>query len=241
MEIKKSSTPFFHKVKKAFFVLIFFLSALSALFFVDLKTRIKFIEIKNETNQEKLNGLSDYQNKSLFLINDKELIDELKKKNPYVETVKIQKKFPSSLIIYPNFYQPVAVLEVSAGYFVLSSDGRILAKTKNGVQDLTAINYYQKLNYYFYSAGDYLDLMDIKLGLLFSQNLDRLGLRVDILDIADRDMLVCNVGEKKIIFTSAKDSGLQIYELNQIIRQFKIKGEDFESIDLRFQKPVVKL
>ena len=199
------------------------------------------MEIKNDKIDHRIIGLTDYHDQSLFLINDKELSEEIKKKNPYLKSLKITKKFPSTLVLYPDFYQPVAALKVSAGYFILSEDGRILAKIKESNRDLTLINYYQKLNYYSYSAGDYLDLIDINLGISFSQNLNRAGLRVDILDIADRDMLVCNVGEKKIIFTAAKDIELQIYELNQIIRQFKIKGQDFKSIDLRFEKPVVKL
>src|SRR3989344_4785811 len=241
METKKSPPPSSNKIKKSFFSAAFFLLALSSFFFIDLKTRVKFLEIKNDKTDHKIIGLTDYNNQSLFLINDKELSDEIKKKNPYLKSLKIAKKFPSTLVLYPDFYQPMAALEVSVGYFILSEDGRILAKTKENNRDLTLVNYYQKLNYYSYSAGDYLDLIDIQLGTSFLQNLFRLGYEVDILDIADRDMLVFNVGEKKIIFTAAKDIGLQMYELNQIIRQFKIKGQDFKSIDLRFEKPVVKL
>ena len=241
METKRSSPPSSNKIKKSLFVFVISLLSFLAIFLLDLKTRIKLLEIKNIKGNQKIIGLTDYKNKSLLLINDETLARELKNKNPYLKALKAEKKFPSILILYPDFYEPVAVLEASLGFFVLSEDGRILAKTKIKQEDLTSIKYYQKLNYYSYSSGDYLDLMYIKLGLSFSQNLTRLGLPVDILDIADRDMLVCNVGEKKIIFTAAKDFELQKYEVNQIIRQLKIKGQDFRSIDLRFKKPVIKL
>lgn len=240
METKKLSPPSSSKIKKPFFVFLLFLASLTTIFFLDLKTRVKTIAIRNEGNH-KMTGLDDYKNISLFLIDDSEIAGDLKKKNPDIKSVRIKKKFPSSLLIYPDFYRPSAILTVSTGYFILSEDGRILAKTKENLNDLPVVNYYQKLNYYSYSSGDYLDLKDIGLGILFSERLARLGFKVDILDIADRDMLVCNVGEKKIIFTAVKDTELQLYELNQIIRQFKIKGQDFKAIDLRFEKPVIKL
>ena len=133
------------------------------------------------------------------------------------------------------------MLKVSAGYFILSEDARILLKINKIQEQLTLINYYQKLNFYSYSSGDYLDLRDIKLGVSFTVALATLGYDVDILDINDSDMLLCNVGDKTIIFTTAKDAKLQLYELREIIRQFKIKGNDFKSIDLRFEKPIIRL
>ena len=53
-------------------------------------------------------------------------------------------------------------------------------------------------------------------------------------------MLLFNVGEKKIIFSSEKEAGSQLFQLQQIVKQFKVEGRAFKEIDLRYDKPVVR-
>ena len=60
------------------------------------------------------------------------------------------------------------------------------------------------------------------------------------IDIKGQDMLVFNLeSDKEIIFSNKKEKELQDYQLEFIIKQFKIEGKEFKKIDLRFEKPVV--
>ena len=45
--------------------------------------------------------------------------------------------------------------------------------------------------------------------------------------------------QKEIIFRNKKEKELQDYQLEFIIRQFKIEGKEFKKIDLRFDRPII--
>ena len=61
------------------------------------------------------------------------------------------------------------------------------------------------------------------------------------IDIKGQDVILFNlIDNKKIIFSNNKDREAQEYQLELIIRQFKIEGKDFRKIDLRFNKPIVE-
>jgi hypothetical protein len=105
---------------------------------------------------------------------------------------------------------------------------------------IPVINYYQKLNNDSFQTGDWIDYEDIKQTLFFIDKLNQINLKTLIIDISGQDMLVFNLnGDKKIIFSIKKAKELQDYQLELIIRQFKIEGKEYKTIDLRFNKPVI--
>ncbi|KKP73817.1 MAG: hypothetical protein UR68_C0002G0040 [Candidatus Roizmanbacteria bacterium GW2011_GWA2_35_19] len=117
---------------------------------------------------------------------------------------------------------------------------KLTVKKNYPSHQLPKINYYQKLNYFSFLPGDFIKYEDIKSGLFFLRFLKDSGLQVNDLDIADFDMLLFNVGDKKIIFTTLKNKEKQIIEAESILHQFKIEGKYWQSIDMRFDKPIVK-
>ena len=44
----------------------------------------------------------------------------------------------------------------------------------------------------------------------------------------------------EIVFSSQKERQFQIYQLEIIVKQFKIKGKEIKKIDLRFDKPIIQ-
>jgi len=229
------------KIKILTFFIVVFGFVLGGLFYGYNSTSIKTIEIENVPEGFQISGLSDYKGKNLLLLSEEEVTKKIKSKNPLIKNTRVQKKYPSTIMIAFDLYREEAELNVGTGYFVLSEDGRILSKNKKSAGTKTLINFYQKLNYYSYSSGDYLKINDINDAIYYIGLLENLGLFVDNLDIKDRDMLLCNIGEKTIIFTTSKSRERQKYELSQIIKEFKITGTDYKSIDLRFEKPIIKL
>jgi hypothetical protein len=115
-----------------------------------------------------------------------------------------------------------------------------LTKSSQNPQALPVINYYQRLNQYLFVVGDWISFKDIIYSLHFIKTLTGLGLNVERVDINGADMILCKIDNKEIIFTTNISQELQDYELEKIIRQFKIEGREFKSLDLRFEKPVVK-
>ena len=103
------------------------------------------------------------------------------------------------------------------------------------------INYYQKLNFRSFQTGDWIDFKDIKQTLFFVEKLSQLNLIPLTIDIKGQDMLVFNLNDNKtIVFSNSKDKEDQSYQLELIIRQFKVEGKEYKKIDLRFDKPIIQ-
>jgi len=117
----------------------------------------------------------------------------------------------------------------------------ILKKAKETPQFLPIINYYQKLNAGSFQTGDWIDYKDIKQTLFFIDKLKQINLRPLTIDIKGQDMLVFNLNDSRIIvFSNSKDKDVQNYQLELIVKQFKIEGREFKKIDLRFNKPIIQ-
>jgi hypothetical protein len=238
MQVKSSFHTFLKIIKRVFLFLLIFFIFFIALFYLHQSFLIKKVEV---VNKEKINllGTTEYINKKLLLISQEDVVSTLKQKNPLIKNITVQKKLPNSLIIIPELYKPIADIIVSNGYFRISEDGRILSKLKNYDSSYPLITYYQKLNYFSYNSGDYITLKDITTSLYFLKFLQNSSLIVDGVDIKDKDMLVFNLENRKIILTNNKEINLQEYALDEILKSFRVTGKNFKVIDLRFQKPVI--
>lgn len=186
-----------------------------------------------------LRGLSIIYQKNLFFISSEELEKTLLKENPQLQSVSVQKLFPNSVVLTTEPEPIVAALEMNEGYALLSSEGKIIKKSKQIKEGFPLIRYYQKLNYAAYSSGDTIQHLDLLSALHFILEVRDVGLKADTVDINGIDMLLFSIGAKTIVFTTQKNKEIQDYELDQIIRQFKIEGKDFKSLDLRFEKPII--
>ena len=230
---------FLNKLKFFLFFLFLCLLFFSILCFLNQFFLIKNIELVSD-KKFLLTNKDELINKNLFLINEDETAKKIVFKNPQLKRAVVNKVWPNTLKITVYFYEPTAALIVNQGFFNLSSDGRILAKIKDGQPSLPVINYYQKLNSNSFGTGDRIDYEDIRQTLFFIDKLRQINLVPLTIDIKGQDMLVFNLeSDKEIIFSNKKEKELQDYQLEFIIKQFKIEGKEFKKIDLRFEKPVV--
>jgi len=240
MSLNTSLMKFLAKTKSLLFFpflcLIFFLM----LFFINNFFLIKNIQLTSDRNFSLINK-DKLIKKNLFFINPDRIATEIIKENFFVKTATVNKVWPNSLKISVSFYKPCVSLIVNNGLFNLSCDGRILQKIKAGKILLPVINYYQKLNNGSFQTGEWVDYKDIKQALFFIDKLKQLNIIPLAIDIKGQDVILFNlIDNKKIIFSNNKDREAQEYQLELIIRQFKIEGKDFKKIDLRFNKPIVE-
>ena len=164
----------------------------------------------------------------------------MKERNPEIQTITVAKKYPNVLEVKITAYRPTALLETTNGFVALAGDGHILYKTKDDNKRLPKIRFYQKFNSDTITAGLDVSYKEIKDSLTFLTTIEDLGLMVDRVDINSTGVILCNLKDKIIIFTSEGDIKQQIYWLQTLVRQFKIEGKEFKSLDLRFDKPIVK-
>ncbi len=231
---------FLAKLKSYLFFLALCFIFFIGLFFINNLFLIKKVELLSDKNFVLVNK-DKLMNQSLIFIDEDKLAKKIVQENPFLKTVKVNKVWPDRLRVTASSYEPTASLAVNQGFFELSSDGRILTKTKKNNGLLPTINYYQKLNSGNFQVGDWIGFGDIKQALFFIDKLNQINLRPLTIDIAGQDMLVFKLDAgKKITFSVKKDREQQDYLLEMIIRQFKIQGKDFKGIDLRFDKPIIQ-
>jgi cell division septal protein FtsQ len=175
----------------------------------------------------------------IFFINVKNEEKKLLNNNPYLKNIKIEKQLPSTLIIYPEYYQPEAQLKINQGYLLLSEDGRILEKTKVKYDNLLTINFYQKLNSQEVNIGGFITFKELKLSLQLIPIFKRLNIKINSIDIFGLNMIVFNLDNNQVFFSGEKDSKKTEYELTSILKKIKLEHQNFKKLDLRFNKPII--
>lgn len=234
-----SLMKFLKRLKFYLFFIFICLFFFIVLFVVNQFFQIKKVELIADRKITLANE-SELVNKNLIFIDKEEVRKLIIQKNSLLKKVTVDKIWPSTLRVTVYLYEPIASLIVNQGYFDLSFDGRILSKKKDNQSLLPIINYYQKLNNGSFQTGDWISFKDIQKTLFFINVLEQINLTPLTIDIIGQDMLVFNLKDsKKIIFSNSKNKETQDYQLELIIKQFKIEGKEFKKIDLRFEKPVI--
>jgi cell division septal protein FtsQ len=224
------------------FVFSFFIY-LSINFF--LKNDLSFFLIKKITIKSNrcpnLIGLDLLKNKNFIsiLINKKRLEESLQLSNSQVDSIKINLVSINEVAVDVSCFLPIAYLKQDSSFLYLSENGRILFKKKEKPKNLPEIYFYQKIPIYSYKTGDRLQFKDLKMALSMIKTLNDLNYKVEKVEVKSEDFIILYTNNKNIIFSSSKDELKQKLELTEILKQFKIKGRDFQKLDLRFSKPII--
>lgn len=239
MPLQKSLIQFYRrKIKKPALFFLYFSFFLLFFFLIKRFFSVSVIEMVKDKN---LRGLDRIKGRVIFFISPSTVGKELTTLNPEIKKVKIVKIYPNRIRIEVEKDVPVASFSVTGGYFLLSREGRILKKKREKEKDLPVINYYQKFYYQEYQTGDKLNYQDILDALYFITKFNYLELTVNSIDINSLNMIIFNLDGKKVFFTTTKERKQQYQALKKLIERFKIEKMDYQAIDLRFDKPIIKL
>lgn len=230
--------------KKGFFIgfslLLLLILLLGAVYYAQTELKIKSVIVNNINSKSSLQGLSLLNDMNMLFLDENDIEKQLYKSNSYIKTISIKKQYPSTLILAVAMHVPLAQFEVSEGYFVLSKNARILKKAKSTSASLPIIRYYQKLSYNGYNAGDTIEFKDIKASLQFLEKAKNLGLAINSIDIRGFNMIALNTKDEKMLFTLEKSIKDQLYQFEQVVKQFKVQGKEFKVIDFRFDRVIVE-
>lgn len=205
--------------------------------------KVKTIKIEGVSKNTVLYGLEGIRDSSLFLLSVPITENLIKKSNPFISSVSVVKQYPQTVTLSIFLYEPFAFFQGDKGFFMISQDGHILKKIKSDEIDinLPIIHYFETLNFSSYVPGEKIDLKDVQMALNFLKEVKSQNMQVNTIDINGVDVIAFKLKDKEIVFSSGKDGEGQIYQLEQIIHQFRIQGKDFKKLDLRFNKPVLEL
>ncbi|MBI1862603.1 hypothetical protein HYS00_00615 [Candidatus Microgenomates bacterium] len=201
------------------------------------------VVISNDGNQSHLVGLSELYGANLLILNEKQLEKDLMGKNPALNSIAVNRVYPATLQLRVSLRKPIVALQASdEGVFILDHEGVILLRLQKYTGPLPILKYYQTFPYKQYQVGDKIDYKDVMTALYFTDALSGFGYPAKRIDIDGLYMIRLLVIDNKTFFaTSEKDREIQLYQLKELLRQFKLQGKDFKTIDLRFDKPVITI
>lgn len=239
---KLFSIQFLKRLTLSISPLIFISAILYGVYYAHITYGIKAIEVQGLQDNQQLVGLKLFEGKNLLILNTSYFENKIIALNPTVESLSIEKFYPSTLVISAQMAEQIARLRTSKGYFYLSDSGKIIAK--NRIEDehnleLPIITHYQKFNYFSFSSGAMVDLYEIMLGIRFIQLLNSLSIPIQSVDIEEFDLIrVLTTSGQEILLTGEKEIDLQEYQFRTLIGELKKNDITFLTIDLRYDKPV---
>lgn len=186
-------------------------------------------------------GTEGMLGKNLLIILSSQVEQTILKSNPEIKKIIVEKEYPDTLRLFIQTETLVAALKADQGYFLLSETGKILKKTKQAPSTLPSISYYQKLSFPAYSTGTRIEFRDILTALHFLKQARDLNLQIISIDISAANMIRLQLKDSVLIFTTEKKIETQDYQLEKLVHQFKVEGKEFQLIDLRFDRPIIKL
>lgn len=238
MQLKKSLITFIRTKYLILLLLLLSAAVFATLIFLSSTFKVRNIIINNK--QEQIFGLESVKNRNLLFLSTKSVEDTIFQRNSNIADITATKKLPETIELDVTFYKPIAYLETKAGFIQLSNAGRILLKQQKVTKKLPIIKYYQSVPYQTLQAGQFITYKDILYSLYFTEKLNDLGMAINNVDITGFYMLRLNSNKSQsFVTTTDKDRELQSMQLEKVIKQFKLKGQEFTSIDVRFDKPIV--
>lgn len=251
---------------KIIVMIVFFIISI-ILFFFFYFFKVNFLYVKSEgidcVDKESIAKVAGIEGENIFFINLKKIEDNLKKKFICIKKISIQKQIPKKITLELFPRTPVFVLSTvyfestSEGIltdlaqkeasseplpkynisddFLVDEEGVIFSKSYNslGIQQITIFNINYKL-------GQNLEQDFVKKILYVFSKINNLGFKESKLYIDKHDLLF-KTNTHKIILDLDRDLDVQIASLQLILKTAKIEEGNIGFIDLRFDKPVVKL
>lgn len=181
-----------------------------------------------------------------FLEDTSSIERRLRADNPHIKQLLVLRRWPNELTIMTVSRRPLAQVSTDGGVFFLDDEGVILKRTRRSdggekpSVNLPDIQFYQRILYDSYQVGDTLPFREIIHSLAILKHVqERESLDVLHIAISSQNVIRCSLSNATIAFASDRSVDEQGYVLHQLLKQFRTTGRTFQSIDLRFDKPVV--
>ena len=205
------------------------------LFFSESLFQIKTITIAGNSETVNTSVLSGQKN--LLLLSPNKLKAELIVASPWIEDVEVKKQFPSTLILVIHERTPIAEYKDEAGRFFLDESGRLMpalsSKNINSVQVFCSIE--NK------TAGQTITNELLQRGLLFIAAFKKnAGSEITKLTcVEEAKTIQLSLPDTTVLISPDSEPEETISSLQLLLKQFRIEGNRPETIDMRFEKPVL--
>lgn len=201
--------------------------------------RVSTIVLQGVPAKETVYGISSLKGRSTLFIDTDTVARSVTASNPRFRVVSVQTRYPSEIVIRVEKTPGVAYMVTDRGYYLLSEDARVIERSKSARGGIPTITWYQPIGYDTFQPGDKLDFIELAFALHLLESIAPLDVRIDTVDINGRDMIGLKSAGRDILISTQKDADTQVYQMGVIIKQFRVEGKNFKSLDLRFDKPTL--
>ena len=232
---------FTKKVIPSLLFIVIFAATIILAYRIDHAFRVQEMKVLGESREFPFKGKIQYKGQYLWRLDLADLKKYLSNANPYYRIVSIEKQYPATVAVEVSRLIPTAYLKVGDGYFLLSSEGIVLEKVREiETESLPTITFYQNVPYNSFQRGDEIGFKEVEDSLYFLGIIQNARIKVNSIDIEGFHMLGLYTENSAFLFSSEKDIELQKYQFEQSLRQLSLEGIQFETLDLRFDKPVIR-
>ncbi len=208
---------------------------------IDHAYRIEEMKVYGETKDFPFKGKKQYKGTYLWRLDLQDAEKYLTDANPYYRINSIRKVYPSAVEVEVSRLIPTAYLKVGDGYLLLSKEGIVLEKVREIENTgIPVITFYQNVPYNSFQRGDEIGFKEVEDSLYFLGIVQDARLKVNSIAIEGFHMLGLYTDSSTFLFSSEKDIELQKYQFEQSLRQLSVEGITFETLDLRFDKPIIR-
>ncbi len=252
---KFSGLKIFRSLKFGFWILIgvgalFFISKLN-LFYLGKVTVLPFAEEKFKYIEEKpvQKELAGFMGKRIWSVSLKDVKDAVIKKFPFISDVYVTKRAPDTLIVRITEREPALALGIQQDatnvdvIFLIDKDGMVLGNCSDYLEICSVLPYY-------YISATKVELevgktvyLPYKSQLLELNNkLKEQGFAIQkFMNPVSEVIVACQQNGANLIFSTTKPILSQIDELILTTQKLKKQGKKYKEIDLRYDRPVVRV
>ncbi len=198
-------------------------------------TKVKNIQIENEQNcitEGQVKEKSQIIGKSIFLVSENKIQEDLKQIN-CASFIKVQKKFPSTIVVIPATKK--ALVNIADQPFSLTEDGYIIKSADSS--NIPKVYLPQEI-----AVAENAKAEDPK--VIFALTLVKNLLKSDFTPtqvrfVDNADIIIYSQAEATAMFTVNRDAVQQVDSLQSVLSKARIDASKISQIDVRFDKPVV--
>jgi hypothetical protein len=214
-------------------VLIIFACSISVFYITNRIFTIRYIEIAGNDVQVIVD--EKRLSKNLLFFPSEKFRNEIIKSNPVLQDVRFEKKYPHTLRIIPVIRTPFVRLQTENRLVLVDRDGVVLQDGDHGLSLPICIVQIPPFH-----VGETLIDPKIQFLLAFVREIQE-SLPIASIQQLDSTYYQVKVDKTDIYITQDKPVGETTSTLQTLIAGFRIKGTLPTVVDLRFDKPIVKI
>lgn len=218
------------------YFIVFCITLISLVAFAEYFS-VKEVQIEGPAS---IKGVEKLDGTFLPFLNEESVQKQIAHDNPSLADIRVYTYYPDMIYISSRIQRPLLAVKLVDGFALVGETGSVLSKNKEEETHLPVVNYYQGLFYNQFRIGEVVSQDEIVHSAQFLYGSKREGIVVRKIDITHENMIVLRTDSLEILITSTRDADKQLSTFVYTMRQLKRQGLEVKSIDVRFEKPIVK-